>query len=113
MPFYAAFDGTSVIGFFALRVHTLFASEIFVMGLLPEYHRRGIGKRLLQNCEHYCREENMHFSTVKTLDMSRESDSYQKNRLFYQALGFKPLEIFPLLWDADNPCLFMAKYIAM
>ena len=22
-----------------------------------------------------------------------------------------PLEVFPLLWDEENPCLFMAKHI--
>ena len=113
MPFYAAFDGANTIGFVAIKVHTPSASEICVMGLLHEYHRRGIGRRLVQSCEQYCKEKNIQFLTVKTLDESRESESYRKTRLFYQALGFKPLEIFPLLWGADNPCLFMAKYIAL
>jgi hypothetical protein len=53
----------------------------------------------------------MEFLTVKTLDESRASKSYEKTRLFYLSVGFKPLEVFPLLWDKDNPCLFMAKSI--
>ena len=41
-----------------------------------------------------------------------ESKSYKKTRLFYQSVGFKPLEVFPMHWDKDNPCLFMAKSLA-
>lgn len=29
----------------------------------------------------------------------------------YYACGFRPLEVFPLIWGKDNPCLFMAKGI--
>ena len=53
----------------------------------------------------------MEYLTVKTLDESRECSSYEKTRLFYLKAGFKPLEVFPMLWDEYNPCLFMAKYI--
>jgi hypothetical protein len=53
----------------------------------------------------------MPFLTVKTLDESRESKSYEKTRKFYLSVGFLPLEVFPLLWDENNPCLFMAKSI--
>jgi len=111
MPFYAAFDLGKAIGFIALKIHSPFTAEIYVMGLLQEYHRQGLGKKLIAACEQYCIENGIEFLTVKTLDVSRESKSYEKTRLFYLARGFKPLEVFPLLWDEDNPCLFMAKYI--
>lgn len=29
----------------------------------------------------------------------------------YYACGFRALEVFPLIWGKDNPCLFMAKSI--
>jgi len=109
MPFYAAFDDTRPIGFVALNVHNTFTAEICVMGILKEHHRQGIGEKLIERCQVYCRENGMEFLTVKTLDESAESDSYRKTRLFYQAMGFRPLEVFPLFWDKDNPCLFMAK----
>lgn len=111
MPFYAAFDGECPLGFIALKVHNPSAAEVYVMGLLPDYHHQGLGKKLIVACEQYCRENGIEFLTVKTLDASRESKSYEKTRLFYLAAGFKPLEVFPLLWDEDNPCLFMAKHI--
>ena len=111
MPFYAAFYDGAPVGFAAVKVHNLYTAEICVMGILAECHRRGIGRRLVNCCENYCITHKMSFLTVKTLDASRQSASYEKTRLFYLSVGFKPLEVFPLYWDEDNPCLFLAKYI--
>jgi len=111
MPFFAAYEDEKAIGFIALKIHNKYTAEICVMGVLQEYHRQGIGKVLVEKCEQYCKNNNMEYLTVKTLDESRECNSYKKTRLFYLSLGFKPLEIFPLLWDEDNPCLFMVKHI--
>ena len=103
LPFYAASDGTKNIGFVAIKPHSPFASEICVMGILKEYHGKGIGRRLVDECEQYCVKNKIELLTVKTLDESRASESYEKTRLFYLAIGFKPVEVFPLLWDEDNP----------
>lgn len=113
MPFFAAFENKSTVGFVALKRHNPFTAEIYVMGLLKEHHRKGIGKRLIARCEQSCIENNIEFLTVKTLDETRESESYRKTRQFYLSVGFKPLEVFPLHWDKDNPCLFMAKCISV
>ena len=113
LPVYAAFDGGQEIGFVAVKVHSAYTVEVCVMGVLQEYHRQGIGKALIERCEGYCTENAMEFLTVKTLDESRASRSYEKTRLFYLAMGFRPLEVFPLLWDENNPCLFMAKYVGI
>ena len=111
MPFWVAFDGDNPIGFIALKVHNIYTSEIYVMGILPQYHRQGIGTHLIENCESFCRSQQKDFLTVKTLDGSVQSDSYAKTRKFYLAMKFCPLEVFPLYWDKDNPCLFMIKFI--
>ena len=111
MPFYAVNDDDKYIGFVAIKIHNPFTAEICVMGVLQEYHRQGAGKRLVEICEKYCADNNFEYLTVKTLDESRECESYKKTRLFYQSMGFKPLEVFPLHWDEDNPCLFLVKYI--
>lgn len=111
MPFYAAFDDDKVIGFVALKIHNRYTAEIAIMGVLRDYHRQGIGRMLVGQCEDYCKANEFMFLTVKTLDESRTSKSYEKTRLFYLSVGFRPLEVFPLFWDEDNPCLFMAKSI--
>ena len=109
MPFYAAFDKADSIGFLAVKVHNSFTAEVCVMGVLEEYHRQEIGRTLVTLCEKFCKENKMEFLTVKTLDEPGDSESYDKTRQFYFSMGFKPLEVFPLYWDEDNPCLLMAK----
>jgi len=113
MPFFAAFAQDMPIGFAALKEHNNCTAEVCVMGVLTEYHRQGLGRLLLQRCEQYCRESGRAYLTVKTLDAARPSRSYEKTRNFYLALGFQPLEVFPLYWDADNPCLFLVKHLCV
>ena len=113
MPFYAAVNDNKAVGFVAVKVHNEYSAEICVMGVLKEYHKQGIGKKLVEYCEKYCTDNKIEFLTVKTLDESAESEDYDKTRMFYQFMGFKPLEVFPLLWDEDNPCLFLVKYLGL
>lgn len=109
MPFWAAFDEEKPIGFAALKEHNRYTSEVCVMGIAPEYHRRGIGRELIKCCEACCTDNHVEYLTVKTLDGSVNSEGYAKTRRFYFSMGFRPLEVFPMHWDKDNPCLFMAK----
>ncbi len=109
MPFFAVFTGDKPIGFIAIKVHNQYTAEICVMGILSEYHRKGMGRKLVEHAQNYCVKNGYKFLTVKTLDESRASKSYDKTRKFYIGMGFYPLEVFPLLWDEHNPCLFLAK----
>ena len=111
LPFYAAYISEKPVGFIAIKVHNDYTAEVYVMGVLQAYHRQGIGRKLITDCEDYCKSNKFEFLTVKTLDESRECEDYAKTRSFYLGMGFKPLEVFPLLWDESNPCLFMAKYV--
>lgn len=109
MPFYAVHAGELPVGFVALKVHNRYTAEVYVMGVLARFHRQGVGKALIQACEAFCRARGIEFLTVKTLAASRAHAGYAKTRAFYHAMGFRPLEVFPALWDPQNPCLFLAK----
>ena len=123
MPFYVAFIKEDSIkknfikekpiGFAAIKNHNLYTAEVYVMGVLEDYHRQGIGKALIYACEKYCITNKKEFLSVKTLDESHNDKNYAKTRRFYLEMGFKPLEVFPLLWGEDNPCLFLAKSIIL
>ena len=104
----AEIDGLPV-GFISVKHHTPFCAEIYVMGILPDHHRKGVGKTLVVKAEEYLATQGVEFFQVKTLDESRECDHYKKTRIFYKSLGFKEFEVFPTLWDEFNPCLLMAK----
>ena len=110
-PFYAVYDGDTAVGFVSIKVHNPHTAEIYVMGIKESYHGQGLGRKLVAACEDFCRANGMEFLTVKTLDASREDAFYDRTRKFYLAMGFRPLEVFPTLWDVANPCLFMAKYV--
>jgi len=110
-PLYAAFDDDTPIGFVSVETHNSYTCEIYVMGISKAYHKQGIGKKLVEVCVNFCQSKNMEFLTVKTLDESAEYEYYDRTRKFYLAMGFKPLQVFPLHWDADNPCLLMVKLV--
>ncbi len=45
-PFFAAFDGENAVGFLYLAETGRDTAELYVMGVLKEYHRRSVGKAL-------------------------------------------------------------------
>ena len=94
-----------------MKFHNAYTAEICVMGVLEDCHLRGTGMKLIQAAETLCREKGVQFLTVKTLDSSAHYEPYERTRNFYRKAGFLPLEVFTMLWDADNPCLFLAKFI--
>lgn len=109
--FFAAFADEKPVGFLSVKHHNPYTAEVYVMGVLPGFHRGGAGSALMQAAETSCKAEGIRFLTVKTLDSSAEYEPYEQTRSFYRKMGFLPLEVFTELWDADNPCLFMAKYL--
>ncbi len=109
MDTWIAYDNDAPIGFISIHKHFEQTAEIHVIGILAEYHRKGIGHALLNAAEIHLRETSVKFLTVKTLSESRESKEYAQTRKFYLKSGFTPLEEFKTLWDEFNPCLFMVK----
>ena len=45
----------------------------------------------------------------KTIAATHPDAGYTETRAFYERVGFAPLEVFPELWSARNPCLQMVK----
>jgi ribosomal protein S18 acetylase RimI-like enzyme len=96
-------------GFLALKVHNDTAAEIYVMGVLPEHHRRGIGTALVEDAENLLRVMGVECLQVKTLGPSEPSEHYAATRRFYESRGFRPLEELTAIWGEENPCLIMVK----
>ena len=96
-------------GFLALKLHTESAAEIYVMGVLPERHGRGIGTALVSEAEELLRGRRVEYLQVKTLGPSHPDEGYAATRRFYEARGFRPLEELTAIWGEANPCLIMVK----
>ena len=105
----AALDET-VVGFLTLRRHGAHSAEIQVMAVAREHHRAGIGTALVRHVEAELSADGVEFFQVKTLAPSHPDPNYAGTRLFYEGLGFQPLEENEL-WGSANPCLVLIKHL--
>ena len=96
------------VGLLSLKLHNPRAAEVYVMGVVRNEHRRGVGTALLAAAEAHLRAGGVEYLQVKTLGPSRESEAYAATRAFYEARGFVALEEFPDLWPG-NPALLLVK----
>ena len=101
--FFCAYDCDRPVGFLYLRETGKHTAELAVMGVLKDYHRQGIGSALFSCAKKAASEKGYAFLQVKTVQMGTYEE-YDRTNKFYLSLGFKELEVFPLLWDEKNPC---------
>lgn len=112
-PFWAALDtNNNCIGFFSAKTHYGHTGEIFVCGILPEYHHLGIGKLLYSKVEEYFIHRGCKYAIVETLSDIVDSKPYENTRRFYQSIGFEPLLTLTEMWDRGNFCLIMIKSLS-
>jgi GNAT superfamily N-acetyltransferase len=110
LPMLACFDPDGhVAGFASVKAQTAVASEVHVMGVKPARRRRGIGRILIEAVSRLAVSQGAQFLTVKTLSPASADPNYAETRAFYEAVGFLPIEEFPTLWGAHNPCLLMLR----
>ena len=102
-PFICAYADDLPIGFLYLKETGRHTVELAVMGVLKEYHRQGVGRKLFAEAKNEAKRLGYSFIQVKTVQMGRY-DIYDDTNRFYLSLGFKELEVFLTLWDECNPC---------
>ena len=100
---FAALDGEEPIGFICLKETGSATAELFVLGVLPEYHGKGVGRRLFEAARSAAKQAGYSFLQVKTVKTGR-CPEYDATNRFYVAMGFSQFEVFPTLWDERNPC---------
>ena len=99
----AAFDNDQPVGFICLNETGRNTVELHVMGVLKEYHRKGIGRDLFAKAKEIADEKGYLFIQVKTVQMGKYPE-YDITNEFYLSLGFKEFEVIPDLWGEENPC---------
>jgi ribosomal protein S18 acetylase RimI-like enzyme len=99
------------VGLATIVRHSDYAAEVYVMGVLPAFHRRGIGAAMLRHAERTLAADGVEFLQVKTLSARHPDEGYRRTRAFYLAYGFRPLEEFPALWSPDQPALQLVKSV--
>ena len=108
--FVAAYDDENPVGFICLKQTGKDTVELHVLGVLKQYHRKGIGKELFEKAKQIATAKGYLFIQVKTVQMGKYEEYDDTNR-FYLSLGFKEFEVIDDLWDEDNPCQIYVMYI--
>jgi GNAT superfamily N-acetyltransferase len=97
------------VGVLLARRHFPQAAEIHLLAVQPDLHRSGVGRALVQALEADLRADGCQILQVKTQGPSHPDAGYALTRLFYVAVGFRPLEELTAIWGPQNPCLIMVK----
>ncbi|MBK1810772.1 GNAT family N-acetyltransferase [Clostridium sp. YIM B02505] len=103
MPFWADIVDEKARGFVVLKETSPYTVELYVMGVLKEFHREKIGKQLFNHCYDYSKEQGYLYMQVKTVKEGCYEE-YDRTIAFYKSVGFKEFECLPTLWDEWNPC---------
>jgi len=103
-------DGTD-IGFLTLKFNGDQSADAYVLGVLSDRHRGGVGKAMFEAAERWLADQGVRFLQVKTVGASHSCVNYEKTRLFYKAIGFTELETFDKMIDWPCPCLIMIKTV--
>ena len=108
--FFAAKENDEYVGFLCLKETSKATVELAVMGVLKEYHRKGIGTQLFEAANKIATDSGYSFMQVKTVQLGVYPDYDNTNR-FYQACGFKELEVIKEIWGEENPCQIYVRYL--
>lgn len=101
-------DGAPPVGALLLERHFPGSAEIHLMAVERSWHRRGVGRALIEAAERSAARDGVALMSVKTLGPSHPDPGYADTRRFYAALGYQPVEELLDLWPGD-PCLLMVK----
>ncbi len=110
MPFWMYKEGEKEKGFIALKETSPYTAELYVMGVLKDEHRKGIGTQLFGALSAYAKQKGYEFLQVKTVQKGHYKE-YDQTNAFYEKMGFRELECLPTLWDEWNPCQIYIKTI--
>lgn len=113
LPMWVARLGARPVGFATVRQHFPATAELHLIAVDPTHHRHGVGGTLIAALAAHLRSTATRHLTVKTLAPEAGDLSYARTHRFYAAQGFLPLEVFPTLWNPENPCLLLAKTLSI
>ena len=105
---YIAENDGLTLGFINMNQHNNYTAEIEIIAVRPEFRRRGVGRALIEFAERECLKRGLEYLFLKTLGPSSPDWNYAQTRVFYEAMGYRPLEENGL-WGESNPCLIMVK----
>jgi GNAT superfamily N-acetyltransferase len=108
---FVAEDNGRIVGFLSLQQHLRSSWEINCIAVEAGSRNAGVGRALQQRAEDWLKKQGAKTLQVKTLADSHPSPDYAETRLFYEAVGYIPIEVFPTLWHEGLPVLQFIKLL--
>ena len=108
--FVAELEG-EVVAFISLQQHFSSAWEVNCIAVDATHRCLGLGKRLHEKAESWLVSQRATLLQVKTLAETHPSSEYAQTRAFYNAIGYKALEVFPALWAPHLPVVQLVKVL--
>ncbi len=66
LPVFAAFDGDNMIGYVTLEGIIFGVAYLGWIGVLKKYQGKGVGRKLMQSMESWCKKEGLHKIELET-----------------------------------------------
>jgi GNAT superfamily N-acetyltransferase len=88
---FVAKNNKKIIGLISIDFPYPHNANIYWMAVQKEYHRQGIGRKLIATACHFAQIQGAETITVETLSPSESEENYLKTNHFYQSIGFYPL----------------------
>ena len=101
------------VAFLTLREHFSESWEVHCIAVHASHRGSGIGRRLHHGVESWLQQQGARILQVKTLAATHPSPEYAQTRLFYEAMGYVQLEVFPNLWGPRLPVLQLVKSLSL
>ena len=99
------------VGFLTLVSHGPFATEIYVMGVIPQEHGQGIGRSLLGEAESWVATVGVEYLQVKALRSRKSDEGMTRLEPSTRHVGSGHWKSFQRSEGPDNPALQMIKAI--
>ncbi len=109
LPAAIASVGNDDVGILTWLMHTPLVAEVYVLGVVPDFHHQDVDRRLLCHVESSIAKCGVNVLQVKTLSPRTPDDGYERTRSFYLSCGFRPVERVTDTRGQKNPALVMFK----
>lgn len=109
---FAAQKDGNYIGLVAIDFPYPNNANIYWMAVKRDYHRQGVGRKLIDAACHFAKKKGAITITVETLSPSESEENYLKTYLFYQSAGFNSLfDLKPVGYEWNM--VYMVKSLAI
>ena len=81
-------ESSEIVGFLSYYTYNG-VGHLAWIGVLPEFHRCGMGTRLVEEFERRMSADRIQVLELKTLSDSEEHEPYERTRRFYEKMGFR------------------------